>query len=71
MDRYWIRENSGPWEEVDKARFVSAERRAGFHNTMGQPDEPGTGGWSHTYHPGQPDEYSSEGTIRDPALRDW
>jgi hypothetical protein len=69
MDRYWIRENKAEWEEVDKARFVAAERRAGFRNKMGQPDEPATGGFSSVYRPGQADEHSLEGTVRDPALR--
>jgi hypothetical protein len=34
------------WEEVTKTEFVAAERAAGFHNTMGRPDEPATGGFS-------------------------
>ncbi len=33
-------------EEVTKKEWVRAERAAGFHNTMGKPDEPGTGGFS-------------------------
>jgi hypothetical protein len=66
MDRFWVRENGEPWREVDKAGFVAMERRAGFRNTMGQPDEPGTGGFSSTYRPGQPDEHTLEGTIIDP-----
>lgn len=32
--------------EVTKPEWVAAERAAGFHNTMGRPDEPGTGGFS-------------------------
>ena len=71
MDRYWIREGRGTWEEVDKAKFVAVERRAGFRNTMGQPDEPATGGFSSIYRPGQDDEHVLEGTIRDPALREF
>ena len=67
MDRYWIRENNGPWQEVDMAAFVVAERRAGLHNTMGRPDLPGTSGFSHSYHPGQADEWSIEGTMIDPT----
>lgn len=33
------------WVEVTKAEFVRAERDAGFRNTMGEPDEPATGGF--------------------------
>jgi len=43
--RYYLTEGGSPEREVDKAEFVSAERRAGFVNTMGQPDEPGTAGF--------------------------
>lgn len=32
--------------EVSKAEYVQAEREAGFHNTMGQPKEPGTASFS-------------------------
>lgn len=32
--------------EVSKEEWVKAERAAGFRNTMGHPEEPGTGGWS-------------------------
>jgi len=44
--RYYLTEGDSPEREVTKAGFVSAERRAGFINTMGQPDEPGTAGFS-------------------------
>ena len=43
--RYYLTEGGSPEREVTKAEFVSAERRAGFVNTMGQPDEPGTAGF--------------------------
>ena len=48
--RYFLRyprpgDETPPWTEVTKEEFVAAERAAGFHNTMGQPDEPGTGGF--------------------------
>lgn len=43
--RYYLTEGDSPEREVTKAQFVSAERRAGFYNTMGQPDEPATGGF--------------------------
>lgn len=32
--------------EVTKAEFVRAERKAGFRNTMGQPNEPATASFS-------------------------
>jgi len=40
--RYFVRE----WKEVTKAQYVAAERRAGFVNTQGQPDEPATSSFS-------------------------
>lgn len=43
--RYYLTEGGAPEREVDKAGFVSAERRAGFNNTMCQPDEPATAGF--------------------------
>jgi len=43
--RYYLTEGDNPEREVDKAEFVSAERRAGFNNTMGQQDEPATAGF--------------------------
>jgi len=42
---YFLTEGGSPEREVTKAEFVSAERRAGFVNTMGQPEEPGTAGF--------------------------
>ncbi len=48
-DRYLIQRGDGtPWVVVDKATWVAAEREAGFRNTMGQPDEPGTAGFGTT-----------------------
>ena len=45
--RYFL---AGPgseeWRQVSKNEFVSAERRCGFVNTLGQPSEPATGGFS-------------------------
>lgn len=32
--------------EVSKAEFVVAERSCGLNNTLGQPDEPATAGFS-------------------------
>jgi hypothetical protein len=40
--RYYLTEE----REVTKAEFVSAERRAGFINTLGQRDEPATASFS-------------------------
>ena len=40
--RYYLTET----REVTKEEFVAAERKAGFINTMNQPDEPATGGFS-------------------------
>jgi len=46
-DRYFLRVGSATrWQEVTKEEWVSAERSAGFHNTMGRPDEPATAGFS-------------------------
>jgi hypothetical protein len=44
VNRYYLTEGDGPEREVPKAEFVSAERRAGFVNTMGEQAEPAT--WS-------------------------
>jgi hypothetical protein len=46
VERYFVSEGGLPEQQVTKAGFVQAERRAGFRNTMGQPDEPATGGFS-------------------------
>jgi hypothetical protein len=43
---FYLKTDWTNWKNVTKEQFVSAERAAGFHNTMGQPDEPGTGGFS-------------------------
>jgi hypothetical protein len=45
VTRYFVTTDDRGEREVDKAEFVNVERRAGFRNTMGQPDEPGTGGF--------------------------
>lgn len=48
--RYYLREvNRIPdreEREVTREEFVRAERAAGFRNTLGRPDEPGTAGFS-------------------------
>lgn len=48
MERYYLAVNveNPHWREVTKKEFVQAERAAGFHNTMGLPDELATGGFS-------------------------
>lgn len=43
--RYFVRLTGGPEREVTKEEFVSAERAAGFRNTMHRPDEPATSGF--------------------------
>lgn len=52
MTRYFVTGDCNcpePTEhEVSKADFVRAERRAGFHNTMGYPNEPATHSFSST-----------------------
>ena len=45
-ERFFLKADWTGWREVTKVQWVSAERNAGFHNTMGQPNEPGTGGFS-------------------------
>lgn len=45
MPRYFITID-GEEHEVDKEVWVREERAAGFHNTMGQPNEPATASWS-------------------------
>lgn len=42
MVSYQIRQADGSWKTVSKRQYVRWERRAGFHNTNGQPDEPAT-----------------------------
>jgi hypothetical protein len=42
IDRYFLRHSTDDWTEVTKEEYVRAERQAGFHNTMGQPNEPAT-----------------------------
>jgi hypothetical protein len=41
-NRYFLAMDDHEWGEVDKEGYVKAERLAGFHNTMGMPDEPAT-----------------------------
>ncbi len=46
MIRYYLQADGYPEREVMKAEFVARERACGFHNTLGEPDEPATGGFS-------------------------
>lgn len=50
--RYYIKRGSQPEQEVSKEDWVRTEREAGFYNTLGHPDEPGTGSFSTTQHGG-------------------
>lgn len=45
---YFLRYDNGPWENVSKQDWVRAERAAGFVNTLGRPDEPGTASFGST-----------------------
>ena len=45
---YQVQLAGGRWRDVTKTEWVAAERSAGFHNTMGHPDEPGTGGFGNS-----------------------
>jgi hypothetical protein len=45
-DLFYLKTDWAGWTKVTKEEFVSAERAAGFRNTMGRPLEPATGGFS-------------------------
>ena len=46
-ETYWLKTgHDAPWRQVSKREFVAAERRAGFYNTLGQPNEPATSAFS-------------------------
>lgn len=46
QDRYFLRTGKGSrWQEVSKEDYVSAERSAGFFNTLGRPYDPATAGF--------------------------
>jgi hypothetical protein len=71
--RYFVRYGAEPWAEVEVAAFVSAERNAGFHNTMGRPAQPATGGFGNGHISGRvvyvahatPDQYDFDPGFRD------
>lgn len=47
IDIYWVKiGDDGERERVTKEQWAAAERAAGFHNIMGRPNEPATGGFS-------------------------
>ncbi len=66
--RYYLTEE----REVTKEEYVAAERRAGFYNTMGQPEEPATASFSgqcgDTEIRGRT-EYSAPGAPAEPLMR--
>lgn len=48
QDVYYLKadwQDDDAWTKVSKEKFVAAERAAGFHNTLGRPQEPATGGF--------------------------
>lgn len=47
ITRYYLTET----REVTKEEYVAAERKAGFRNTMGQPNEPATASFQSKYGP--------------------
>lgn len=53
MTKYYIRRamSRDKWEETTKEIYVKHERAAGFRNTMGQPKEPATAGFSSSIYP--------------------
>lgn len=47
MSDFFLSDDRGEtWTQATKAEYVAAERSAGFHNTLGQPEEPATSSWS-------------------------
>ena len=50
--RYFVRFGDSPEQEVSKERWVAVERQAGFHNTLGHPEEPATAAFSTTAYGG-------------------
>ena len=61
--RYWLSDVIHPpqWREVTKEEYVRAERQAGFHNSMGYPDEPATAAFG--------DSRGVRGTTLDPTIK--
>jgi len=58
-NKYFIATDDWPWVETNKESYVRAERRAGFRNTLGMPDEPATAAWSSS----GPDGHTVRGKI--------
>lgn len=70
---YFVRRDQGEWNHVSKEEWVRAERAAGFVNTMGHPNEPGTHSFSNgliegrivDIHYFKPDDYDWDPKYRD------
>jgi hypothetical protein len=43
---FYLKTDGTDWKKVSKEEFVRSERSSGFYNTLGQPDEPATSGFS-------------------------
>lgn len=52
-ERYFITIFGESEMEVTKEEYVQHERAAGFHNTLGQPDEPATSAFNNGYDRGR------------------
>lgn len=63
-DRFWLSDSifEPQWREVTKEEYVRAERQAGFHNSMGQPNEPATTSFGDT-------GTGRRGTTLDPTIK--
>lgn len=47
IEVYLVQDDDGAgWRSVDRAGYVAVERRAGFRNRQGRPDEPATASFS-------------------------
>jgi len=73
-DILWmVKSGEGPWLSVTKEQWVRIERQAGFYNTMGKPDEPGTASFNGNGHHGTQvsvEHFSDDTYIHDPELHD-
>lgn len=61
ITRYYLTTPGTPEVEVTKAEYVRAERAAGFHNTLGQPEEPATAAFGTAKISGRTDWGSGDG----------
>lgn len=62
--RYFVTYRGGVEVEVSKADYVNVERANGFHNTLGQPGEPATSGFSGRTASGRQEPRSWRGDVR-------